>query len=102
MSLSYRRRNSIAAAAPHPYPGRASINPVFGAGDSARDQALAAELFLGLFERDVGRREDQVGAFQLVIIERTAAGADQLQQVVENRAEGRVIACLTGGHGLVV
>src|SRR5947208_13033087 len=54
-------------------------------GASVGDQALAGEVTAGLFERQVGRRQDHVRALQLVVVDARAGVA----HVVDQRLVGR-------------
>src|SRR6478609_4084997 len=51
-----------------------------GRGCSVGDQALAREVPAGLLEREVGRRQDQVGARELVVIDARALAAHEVEQ----------------------
>src|SRR3954468_8443429 len=66
------------------------------------DQALAGELVLGLGAGRVRRREQDVGAFELVVRHPGADLADVIEQRSERLEERRLVAALGGGDGGVV
>src|SRR5262245_23038154 len=51
------------------------------------DQSVARELHACLLEREVRRGQDHVGLFELVLAERRAVGADELEQLREDFLE---------------
>src|SRR5207237_6937426 len=69
---------------------------------SVGEQALAGELLAGLREREVRRGEDQRGLAEVVVAQRRAAGAHQLQQLAVGAGEGRLVRGLHGADRRVV
>src|SRR6202012_2063118 len=59
---------------------------------SARDQALALDLALGLLRGDVGGRQNDVRAEQLVVGHEPSMRADVVQQAAEYLPEGLLVA----------
>src|SRR3954469_14056589 len=66
------------------------------------DEAVARELLAGLDEAEVGRRQDDVGFLELVVGERPAVAAHELEHLLEDLVEAILVAGLHRGHRVVV
>src|SRR3954452_3953477 len=67
-----------------------------------RDQALPAELLARLLEGEVGGREDELRRLEVVVRQRLALGADEVQQRVEGTAEAVLVGGPHGAHHGIV
>src|SRR4051794_14507291 len=65
-------------------------------------QPIPSELLARLDEREVGRRQDDLGGLEVVVVERLALGAHHVQELLERRVEGVLVAAIDGGDGRVV
>src|SRR5215218_1141810 len=84
-----------AAARPRPSLPRAGRR---GLGD----EPLPAELLAGLGEGDVGRRKDELGRLEVVVVERLALAAHEVQQLLEPRVEAGLVEGRDGADDGVV
>src|SRR3954451_19615403 len=69
---------------------------------SVRDQPVAGEVLAGLDEAEVGRRDDQVGLLELLVVEPLPVAAHQLEHLLEDRVEAALVAAVDRRDRIVV
>src|SRR3954469_14916234 len=83
-------------------PSEPPAGPAARTRASVRDQPVARELVPRLVEGEVRRRDDHVGLLQVVVAEPVALPPHELEHLLEERVEARLVARLDRGDRLVV